>query len=99
MSQEPALTRAAFEQIVAEHHELIRLANELEFQLYRLGEQTPPPADRIAECQQAAGGLISRLRHALFRQDQQVLPLLERAAGLSSTPEHRSPPPTEPRAG
>lgn len=75
MTSEPPFTRAAFDQLVAEHQELIRLANELELQLYRLGERAAP--DRVAECQQAAGSLIGRLRQTLFRHDQQVLPLLE----------------------
>lgn len=77
MNQQPALTRAAFDQIVAEQQELIRLANELEFQLYRLGEQSTPSAAHVADAQQAAGQLIALLRHSLFRQDQQILPLLE----------------------
>jgi predicted ATP-dependent protease len=83
MSPKPTLTRAAFDQIVAEQQELVRLANELELQLYRLGEQVPPSAERIADCQQAAGNLVGLLRQALFRQDQQILPLLE--SWISST--------------
>jgi len=69
------LSRSEFEQLLAEHQQLIRLTNELEYHLYQIGAGATPA--RIAECQQAAGALISQLRGALFRQDQRVLPILE----------------------
>jgi hypothetical protein len=69
------LQRRDFDQLVAEHQQLIRLANELEFQLYQMGDAPGP--EQVAECRQAAGDLIRLLRHVLFRHDQQVLPLLE----------------------
>lgn len=83
------LTRVQFEQILTGHAALIRLANELESQLYRVGS-TPTP-DNIGEWQQAAGALIRELRTVLFRYDQQVLPQLEalvppEAAGSTAQP-------------
>jgi hypothetical protein len=54
---------------------LIRLTNELEYHLCQIGAEGTPK--RTAECQQAAGALISQLRSALFRHDQWVLPILE----------------------
>ncbi len=75
MSPTPTLPRADFEQLLAGHQELVRLANELEYQLYRLGESAAP--ERITDCQQAAGVLIGQLRAVLFRHDQQVLPILD----------------------
>jgi hypothetical protein len=69
------LLRADFDQLVAEHHQLIRLTNELEFQLYQMGEAPGP--EQVAEGRRAAGTLIGQLRNFLFRHDQQVLPLLE----------------------
>src|SRR5215831_13898803 len=77
------LTRADFERLVAEHEEVIRLANELEYQLYCLG--TAQDTQHVTECQQAGGALLARLRGLLFRHDQQILPLLE--AGLADNPE------------
>jgi hypothetical protein len=71
----PTLSRAEFEQLLAEHQRLITLTNQLEFCLYRLAEA--PPCEPVTECQQAAGALIGALRSFLFRQDQQVLPFLE----------------------
>jgi hypothetical protein len=75
MSATPSIHRQEFEQLVDEHRQLIRLANELEFQLYRLGEAATP--DHVSACQQVAGNLIGLLRTSLFRHDQEVLPLLE----------------------
>ena len=69
------LRRPEFEQLLAEHGQLIRLTNELEYHLYQIGAEPTP--ERIAECQQAAGALISQLRSALFQHDQRVLPILE----------------------
>jgi len=77
MKPVPSLTREAFDELIREHHALVHLANELELQLYHIGDQHPPSAERIAACQQAAGDLISRLRQTLFRFDQQVYPLLD----------------------
>jgi hypothetical protein len=72
---EPSFSRADFEQLLGEHQRLIELANDLEYQLYRLGEQ--PGGSPAAACQQAAGALLGRLRDVLFRHDQQVFPLLD----------------------
>ena len=69
------LSRPEFEQLLADHGQLIRLANELEYHLYQMGAEPTP--EHIAECQQAAGALISQLRSTLFRHDQRVLPILE----------------------
>ena len=69
------LSRTDFEQLIAEHRQLIFLANDLEFHLYQMGE-TPGPA-QVNHCRQTAGTLIGLLRTVLFRHDQQVLPLLE----------------------
>jgi hypothetical protein len=75
MSSPPRLDRADFDRLVAEHQEVVRLANELELQLYRLGELAD--GAHVAPCQQAGGELIGLLRSLLFRHDQQVLPLLD----------------------
>jgi hypothetical protein len=75
MSAVPTFPHADWEELVAEHQEAIRLVNELEYQVYRLGEVPPHP--RLAEARQAAGALIGLLRRLLFRHDQQVLPVLE----------------------
>jgi hypothetical protein len=76
MTEVPAITRTDFEQLVREHQEAVRLANEVEYQLYCLGENHG--AERVTACQQAGGSLLAALRNLLFRHDQQVLPLLER---------------------
>jgi hypothetical protein len=76
MSAPPAFSRAEFEQILAAHQQLIELANEVEYQLYRLGELSSD--QRVAECQQATGSLLGLLRDVLLQHDQQVLPLLDR---------------------
>lgn len=75
MSLASPLSRADFESLLAEQQQLIRLTNQLEYQLYRLGEL--PPDERVSECQQAGGTLIGLLRNVLFRNDQQILPLLD----------------------
>jgi hypothetical protein len=75
MTTPPPFARADFEQLLATHQRLIELANDLEYQLYRLGEG--PDSGRVAQCQQAAGALVGHLRDVLFRHDQQVLPLLD----------------------
>jgi hypothetical protein len=73
--------RQDFEQLVDEHRQLIRLTNELEFQLYRLGEAGTP--EHVSACQQAAGNLIGKLRISLVRHDQEVFPVLESLIGAS----------------
>jgi hypothetical protein len=78
MNQKPTISQADFQELLAQHHKLIGLANELEFHLYRLGEPTEPGP--VSDCQQAAGTLLGLLRTVLFRHDQQVLPILEAAA-------------------
>ena len=70
-----SIRRQDFELLLDEHRELIRLTNELEFQLYRLGEAATP--EQVNECQQTAGNLVGLLRANLFRHDQEVLPVLE----------------------
>jgi hypothetical protein len=79
MTTPPSFARPDFEQLVAAHQRLIELANDLEYQLYRLGEV--PGGERVTECQQAAGALVGLLRDVLFRHDQQVLPLLDALSG------------------
>jgi hypothetical protein len=74
----PAFSRADFDQILAQHRRLIELANELEYRLYSL--YAVSPAEPVQACQEAAGTLLGALRDFLFRQDQQVLPVLD---GLS----------------
>lgn len=75
MNTLPTIRRLDFEQLVDEHHELIQLANRLEYQLYRLGEAATP--EHVRDCQQIAGSLLGLLRANLFRHDQEVLPILE----------------------
>jgi hypothetical protein len=70
------LCQEEFEELLGQHRWLVRLANDLEYQLYRLGE-TPGP-ETVRGCQQAGGALIGVLRDVLYRHDQQVLPLVER---------------------
>ena len=81
MSATPSMHRQDFEQLVDEHRQLIRLTNELEFQLYRLGEAGTP--EHVSACQQAAGNLIGKLRISLVRHDQEVFPVLESLIGAS----------------
>ncbi len=71
----PTLTRGDFEQLLTDQRCLVELLNDLEYQLYQLGEVAAD--EPIAGCQQAAGALISALRHYLFRQDQIVLPVFD----------------------
>jgi hypothetical protein len=78
MNPVPPLEQAQLEELLADHHEVIRLANELEYCLYRLGEIQGE--ERVTACQQAGGTLIGRLRTLLFRHDQTVFPLLHEAA-------------------
>jgi hemerythrin-like domain-containing protein len=79
MNAIPHISRQDFEQLVDEHRQLIDLANQLEYQLYRLGESAMP--DHVSDCQQVTGNLIGLLRNHLFRQDQEVLPVVEAALG------------------
>lgn len=75
----PALTPEDFAQLLAEHQQLIDLTNELEFSLYRIGDEAN--VENVQQLQQTAGALIGLLRHVLFRHDQQVLPALEALTG------------------
>jgi hemerythrin-like domain-containing protein len=75
MNAPAPLTREEFENLLADHHELIRLANALEEQLYRLGESQTSEA--VLACQRTAGTLVGRLRQVMFHHDQRVFPLLE----------------------
>ncbi len=83
MTAPPTISPEDFAQLLSEHRQLIDLANEVEYCLYRIGDQAS--AKNIQQCQQAAGALIGLLRHVLFRHDQQVFPTLE----TLSTPEER----------
>lgn len=76
-ANQPPLSQAAFDEILDEHTELVRLTNELELRLYELGEQLPSDQQPVENCRQAASALISRLRSTLFRFDQQIYPLLD----------------------
>jgi hypothetical protein len=69
------LTRMEFDALLEEQQSLIGLVNDLEYRLYCLGETFTP--ESVNECRQAAGTLVGALRSFLYRQDQQVLPLLE----------------------
>jgi hypothetical protein len=71
------MTRADFEALLAEQERLVELCNELEYRLYQLGQDAGEPA---TACQQAGGALVGALRDHLFRQDQQVLPVLDALA-------------------
>ncbi|MBL8797488.1 MAG: hypothetical protein JNM56_26545 [Planctomycetia bacterium] len=79
MNQTPTMPRDDFDELLTQHQELIRLANDLEYQIYRLGEQSE--LGPVSDCQHAAGALIGLLRIVLFRHDQQVLPVLEALTG------------------
>jgi hypothetical protein len=72
---QPRFSRADFDQLLAQQQQLIELSNELEYRLYRMGEA--PPDSPAQACQQAGGALLGVLRTFLFRQDQQVLPVLD----------------------
>lgn len=75
MIPSPTMERRDFEQLLSEHCQLIQLANDLEYQLYSVGDR--PDAERVQACQQSAGALVKVLREFLFRHDQQILPILE----------------------
>jgi len=75
MSPSAQLSRADFESLLHDHQRLIELVNDLEYQMYRLGEL--PAGERVTECQQAGGALVGMLRNVLFRHDQQVFPFLD----------------------
>jgi hypothetical protein len=75
MTTPPPFARPDFELLLAGHQRLIELANDLEYQLHRLGEV--PGDERVSDCRRAAGALVGLLRDVLFRHDQQVLPLLD----------------------
>jgi hypothetical protein len=88
MSRETSLSQADFEQLVAENHELFRRANDLEFQLYQMGDSPGP--EQVQGCRRAAGNLIGLLRTVLFRHDQQVLPLLDPGGSADSDTQETS---------
>lgn len=75
MSPTPTLSPQQLDHILREHRELVALANEVEYHLYRMGEH--PGDSPVSDCQQAAGALLAALRKILFHHDQVVLPLLE----------------------
>ena len=75
----PSFSRSQFEHQLADHRALIELINDLEYRVYALGEGNS--SEEVTACQQSAGALIGALRTYLFRQDQQVLPVLDTLAG------------------
>jgi hypothetical protein len=87
MSETPGLTRTDFERLLAEQQRLVELGNELEYRLYLLG-QGPPDAP-VTACQQAGGALLGALRDFLFRQDQEVLPVLDELTRAGEHPRGR----------
>jgi len=79
----PELRREDFEQLLEEHQRLIGLANDVEYCLHALAGG--PSEENLHALQQSAGTLVSVLRGHLFRQDQQVLPLLDRLSRSTRT--------------
>jgi hemerythrin-like domain-containing protein len=77
------LTREELDRLLSEHRRLIQLANDLEYCLYRMGAADEP---HVRECQQAVGALIGCLRDHLFRNDQEVFPVLEALLTRVSVP-------------
>ena len=75
MNTTTPISRTDFENLLSQHRQLIELANDLEYQMYRLGELTPD--ERVSDCQRGGGSLVGSLRDYLFRLDQQVFPLLD----------------------
>jgi hypothetical protein len=69
------LTRAEFNALLEEQQALIGLVNDLEYRLYSLGDTFTQ--ESVNECRQSAGTLVGALRSFLYRQDQQVLPIVE----------------------
>lgn len=72
----PGFSREDFESLLEEHQRLVALANEVEFYLHVLAGGSKE--DTLQALQQSTGSLVSGLRTYLFRQDQQVLPLIDR---------------------
>lgn len=92
MTTPTPLSPADRDALLADYHALVSLMNELELQVYLLGDL--PGAERLLPVQQAAGSLIGRMRPFLFRLDQQVLPHLlgdDPGAGGASAPSVSSP--------
>jgi hypothetical protein len=71
----PEFHRSDFELLVDEHQRLIALANDVEFCLHALSGGVNE--ETIHALQQSTGGLVRVLRQYLFRQDQQVLPVVD----------------------
>ncbi len=71
----PEFLRSDFEQLLDQHQRLIALANDVEFSLHALAGGATE--ETIGALQQTAGTLVSALRNYLFRQDQQVLPIVD----------------------
>lgn len=76
MSTPAPLSPEERDALLADYHHLVGLVNDLEYQVYLLGDL--PGHEQLIPCQQAAGALIGRLRPFLFRLDQQVFPHLRR---------------------
>ena len=71
----PEFPRSDFDQLLAEHQRLIALANEVEFCLHALAAGVSD--ETLPVLQQSTGDLVRGLRLYLFRQDQQVLPVVD----------------------
>jgi hypothetical protein len=71
----PEFERSDFEQLLDEHQHLIALANDVEFCLHALAGGAGEEA--IQSLQHSTGSLVRLLRQYLFRQDQQVLPVVD----------------------
>jgi hypothetical protein len=77
MNPTMSFSRADFESLLDQHRQLIDLTTDLEYQMYCLAELRAD--ERVSDCQRAGGSIIGVLRDFLFRQDQQVMPLIESA--------------------
>jgi hypothetical protein len=77
----PEIQRSDFEQLLDEHQRLVGLANDVEFCLHSLAGGGSEEA--IHALQLSTGSLVRLLRQYLFRQDQQVLPVIDTLSGRS----------------
>ncbi len=71
----PEFQREEFDQLLEEHQRLIAQVNEVEFHLHTLSGGVSE--EHVQALQQATGDLLALLRTYLFRQDQQVLPIVD----------------------
>lgn len=84
MNSAPTLSREDFEQLLAEHLRLIERTGDLEYQLHVLAGNLEE--NSVRQCQHTAGALVRLLREHLFRQDQIVLPILDRLCTETAPP-------------